>query len=147
MSKRKIVKPSKGSRTPSVATRSHGKKQAIIRSSKDNLLRSVAAAAIESAPELQDDAQQEASNLEKQEALNVEKQDAPTVEKGEVPIVAGRVQDGPNQMRGPHPVSALGFLVAYQAALSDLTQANMRFAFDFSQKLATISSPFFNLRT
>jgi hypothetical protein len=32
--------------------------------------------------------------------------------------------------------------VAYQAKLLEMTQANMRFAFDFSQKLATIRSPF-----
>ena len=30
---------------------------------------------------------------------------------------------------------------AYQAKLIELTQANMQFAFDFSQRLATIRSP------
>jgi hypothetical protein len=33
-------------------------------------------------------------------------------------------------------------MVAYQAKLLEMTQANMRFALDFSQKLATIRSPF-----
>jgi hypothetical protein len=38
--------------------------------------------------------------------------------------------------------SATGNMVAYQAKLLEMTQANMRFALDFSQKLATIRSPF-----
>jgi hypothetical protein len=33
-------------------------------------------------------------------------------------------------------------MVAYQAKLLEMTQANMQFAFDFSQRLATIRSPF-----
>ena len=52
------------------------------------------------------------------------------------------VQDAPRQMRGFDPVSVTGTLVAYQLKLFELTQANLQFAFDFSQKLATIRSPF-----
>jgi hypothetical protein len=36
----------------------------------------------------------------------------------------------------------MGNMVAYQAKLLEMTQANMRFAFEFSQKPATIRSPF-----
>ncbi len=125
MSKRKPAKPSKRAR-PAIATRAHGKKQAIVKTARDNLLRSVAAGPIESPPELHDDPEQEAHNIEKQEA----------------PIAAKPVQDGPSQVRGFDFASATGNMVAYQAKLLEMTQANMRFAFDFSQRLATIRSPF-----
>lgn len=125
MSKRKAAKSSKRARSP---TRAHGKKQAIVKSARDNLvLRSVAAKPIE-APldQLHDDP----------------KQVAPKVEQQEAPIAANPVQDSPGQMRGFDFASAAGSMVAYQAKLLEMTQANMRFAFDFSQKLATIGSPF-----
>lgn len=125
MSKRKAAKSSKRARSP---TRAHGKKQAIVKSARDNLvLRSVAAKPIE-APldQLHDDP----------------KQVAPKVEQQEAPTAANPVQDSPGQMRGFDFASAAGSMVAYQAKLLEMTQANMRFAFDFSQKLATIGSPF-----
>lgn len=126
MSKRKPAKASKRARNPAIATRAHGKKQAVVKSAKDNLLRSVTAGPIESPLERHDDPKQEAPNVEKQEA----------------PIAANPVQDGPGQMRRLDFASATGNMVAYQVKLLELTQANMRFAFDFSQKLATIRSPF-----
>ncbi|WFU18728.1 Phasin protein [Bradyrhizobium sp. CB3481] len=130
MSKRKPGKASKRARSPAIAARAHGKRQAVVRSAKDNLLRPVAAGPIE----FHDDA--------KKEAPNVEKQEAPEVEKPEAPITANPVQAAPCQERGFDPVSATGTIVAYQVKLVQLTQANLRFAFDFSQKLATIRSPF-----
>jgi hypothetical protein len=87
-------------------------------------LRSVAAGPIESPLELHDDPKKESPNVEKQEA----------------PIAENRVQDG--QMRGFDFVSATGNMVAYQAKLLEMTQANMRCAFEFSQRLVTIRSPF-----
>jgi hypothetical protein len=45
-------------------------------------------------------------------------------------------------MRGFDFASATGNMLDYQAKLLEMTQANMRFALDFSQKLATIRSPF-----
>ncbi|MBT1517476.1 Phasin protein [Bradyrhizobium sp. SRL28] len=118
MSKRKPAKASKRARSPAIATRTHGKKQAVVKSAKDNLLCSVAAGPIESPLERHDDPKQEAPNA------------------------ANPVQDGPGQMRRLDFASATGNMVAYQVKLLELTQANMRFAFDFSQKLATIRSPF-----
>ena len=132
MSKRKPAKASKRARSTAIARRAHEKKQAIVRSAKDNLLRSVAAGPIESPPELHDDP--------KQEAPDVEKQAAPNVEKQEAPIAAHPVQPGPGQMF--EFASATGNMVAYQLKLLEMTQANMRFAFEFSQKLLTIRSPF-----
>ncbi|WP_065754181.1 hypothetical protein [Bradyrhizobium paxllaeri] len=124
MSKRKPAKASKRARNPAVATRAHGKKQAVVKSAKGNPLRSVAAGSIESPLELHADP--------KQEAPNVEKQVTPVAE----------VQDRPGQMRWFDFASATGSVVAYQAKLLEMTQANMRFAFEFSQRLLTIRSPF-----
>ena len=60
MSKRKPAKSSKRARSPAIATRAHGKKQTVVKSARDNLLRSVAAGPIESALELHDDSKEEA---------------------------------------------------------------------------------------
>ena len=126
MSKRKPVKSSKRARSPAIATRAHEKKQIVVKSARNNLLRSVAAGPIESSLELHDNP--------KEEALKVEKQEAP--------ITANPVQVDRSQMRGFDFVSATGNMMAYQAKLLEMTQANMRFALEFSQKLATIRSPF-----
>ena len=126
MSKPKPAKPSKRARSPAIATRAHGKKQAVVKSARDNLLRSVAAGPIESSLELHDDS----------------KEEAPIVEKQEAPIAANPVQIGRSQMRGFDFASATGNMVAYQAKLLEMTQANMRFAFEFAQRLAAIRSPF-----
>ena len=125
MSKRKPVKASKRAPSPAIATRAHGKKQAIVKSARDNLLRSVVAGPIESPLGRHDDPRQESPNVEKEEA----------------PIAANLVQDSPSP-RGFDFASATGNLMAYQVRLLEMTQANMRFAFEFSQKLATIRSPF-----
>ena len=125
MSKRKPAKSSKRPQ-PAIATRAHGKKQAVVKSARDNLLRSVATGPIESPLELHDDPKEQAPNVEKQEA----------------PIAANPVQVGPSQMRGFDFASATGNMVAYQVKLLEMTQANMRFALEFSQKLATIRSLF-----
>jgi hypothetical protein len=122
MSKRKPAKSSKRARSPAIATRAHVKKQAVVKSAGDNLLRSVAAGPIESPLELHDGP----------------KEQAPDVEKQEAPIVRIRCQVGHTKMRGFDFASATGNMLEYQAKLLEMTQANMRFALDFSQKLATI---------
>ena len=122
MSKRKPAKSSKRARSPVIATRAHGRKQAVIRSAKDNLLRSVAPAPMP----IQDNPEQEAPNVEKQEAL----------------IAVNPAQSVPRQTRGFDFASATENMVAYQAKLLEMTQANMRFAFECGQKLVTIRSPF-----
>jgi hypothetical protein len=124
MSKRKPAKSSKRARSPAIATRAHGTKQDVVKSAKDNRLRSVAAGPIESPRERHGDSE------------------APNVEKQEAPIAANPVQHGPVQMRGFDFASATENMVAYQAKLLEMAQANMRFALDYSQKLTTIRSPF-----
>ena len=126
MSKRKPAKSSKRARSPAIATQAHGKKQTVVKSVRDNLLRSVAAGPMESSLELHDDPKEEAPKAEKQEAA----------------IAANQVHVGRSQMRGFDFVSATGNMMAYQAKLLEMTQANMRFALEFSQKLATINSQF-----
>jgi hypothetical protein len=134
MSKRKPGKASKPARSPTIAARAHGKQQAVARSAKDNLSRSVAAGPIDSPLEIRDDPKQEATNVQKQETLDIERREAP--------ISASPMQNGLGQMRGLASVSATGTMVAYQMKLIELTQAHLQFAFDFSQKITTIRSPF-----
>jgi hypothetical protein len=149
MSKRKPAKASKRARSPAAATRAHERKHDIVKSAKDNLLRSVSAVPIESPPEWHDDPQEEAPNVEKQVDLNVEKQatpkvenqEAPKVDNQEAPIAANPAEHSSGQMRG-FGASATGKMVGYQMMLLGMTQANMRFAFDFGQKLLTVRSPF-----
>ena len=82
MTKRK-AKASKRARRPKMAVDQRNRR-AIVRSAKDNLLRSVAAAPIESPLEFHNDS----------------KHEAPIVEKQEAPVVGDRValQDRFNQM-------------------------------------------------
>jgi hypothetical protein len=158
MSKRKPAKASKRTRTrsPALSARAHEQKHDIVKSAKDDLLRSASAVPIDSTPEWHDEPQetwnaekQETRNAEKHVALNVEKQaaakfesqEAPKVESQETPIAANPVQHGPGQIRG-FGASATGKLVSYQMMLLGMTQANMRFAFEFGQKLLTVRSPF-----
>ena len=74
--------------------------------------------------------------------MMIRKEEAPKVEKHEAPIAANPVQVGRSQIRGFDFASATGNMVAYQTKLLEMTQANIRFAVDFSQKLATIRTPF-----
>ena len=78
MSKRKPAKASKRAHSPKIAARAHRNKQDIVRSAKDELLRSLAAGPIESPLELHDDSKQKAPIVEKQEASSVENRMAPS---------------------------------------------------------------------
>ena len=129
MSKRKPAKASKRAHGPKIAARAHRNKQDIVRSAKDELLRSVAAGPIKSPLELDDELKQRAPIVEKQEAPNVEKQEAP-------------IADRFGQTKGFDFSLATANMLASQAKLLEMTQANMRFAFEFSQRLARIRSPF-----
>jgi hypothetical protein len=125
MSKPKLATASKRARHPKVAARAHRNKQAIVRSPKDNLLRSVAAVSIEPPLKLRDDP----------------KKEAPIVENG-----VGALQDDlSHKMRDSNQakrsVLATANVPAYQAKLLEIAQANVRFAFEFGLRLATIRSP------
>jgi hypothetical protein len=137
MSKRKPAKASKRVHGPKIAARAHRNKQDIVRSAKDELLSSVAAGPIESPLEFHDEL--------KQKAPIVENQEAPSVEKQKGPIAENRVavlQDRFGQTKGFDFYLATANIMASQVKLLEMAQANMRFAFEFSQRLARIRSPF-----
>ncbi|XIA63317.1 phasin family protein [Bradyrhizobium sp. TZ2] len=124
MSKRKPAIASKRARRPKIAARAQRNKQAVVRSPKDNPLRSVAAGATDSPLKPHDDLKRSA------------------------PDRVTALQDGCSQMmRDNNPKKGFDFslapanMQAYQATLLEMAQANMQFAFEFSQRLATIRSP------
>ena len=126
MRNRKPATASNHARSPKIAARAQRTKQAIVRSPKDNRLRLVAAGSTESPPERHDDS----------------KQEAPNVENG-----VGALQDDlSHKMRDSNQTKGFSLatanMQAYQAMLVEVTQVNMRFAFEFSQRLATTRSPF-----
>jgi hypothetical protein len=125
MSKRKLATPSKRARNPKMASRAQQNKQAVIRSPKDNFLRSVAMGAIVSPSKLHEDS----------------KQEAPIVEPR-----LGVLQDDLSQkMRDSDPKQGFALatanMQAYQVKLLEIAQANVQFAFEFGLRLAAIRSP------
>src|ERR1700732_4327497 len=125
MSKRKPATASKHAHTTKIAAQRAN--QAIIRSPKNSPLRSVGAGSNESLPKRHNDS----------------KQEAPLVEN---PATA--LQDDCKQTmtdndskKGFDFFSATANVRAYQAKLLEMAQANMQFAFEFAQRLATIRSP------
>ena len=134
MSKRKPTTASKHARSPKIAAKAQRATQAIVRSPKVRL-RSVAADSAELSPNPRNDLKPVAPL-----AIPV----APLVIEN--PVTA--IQE---DFKKTMPVNSLskGFdlsaatanVRAYQAKLLEMAQANMTFAFEFSQRLATIRSP------
>jgi hypothetical protein len=127
MSKRKLSTASKHARRPKIAAKAQRATQAIVRSPKASRLRSVAAGSTESPPRRHNEATQQ----------------APLVEN---PATA--LQDDCKQTMTDNDSktgfdfsSATANVRAYQAKLLEMAQANMQFAFEFTQRLATIRSP------
>jgi hypothetical protein len=126
MSKRKPATASKPPRSK-IAAKAQRAKHAIVRSSKDSLLASVAADLTESPAAHHSDSEQEVSSVENR---------------------ATALRDGyKHPMRDNDPNKGLDFssatatVQAYQAKLLEMAQANIQFAFEFAQRLATIRSP------
>ena len=126
----------KRERRPKVAARAQRKKQAVIRSPKDSPLRPVAAGATEAPMEVRDQLQPETpivDNRARAAAL-------------EAILQASLQNDVARKMSDNNPGFVfslpLANMQAYQAKLLEVTQANMQFAFDLIQRLATIRSPF-----
>jgi len=125
MTKRKPATGSKRVRNPKKAAQAQQNKHDVVRSPKDNLPSSVAAASIESPLELHDDPQQDA------------------------PVIETRVDSLPpdlsQRMRDSDPAKGLALATvnvpAYQAKLLEIAQANWQFAFEFGLRLATTRSP------
>jgi ABC-type uncharacterized transport system permease subunit len=139
MSKRKLTTASKHARRPKIAAKAQQATQAIVRSPKVRL-RSVAADSAESSPKPRNDS----------------KPVAPLAIPVASPLVAPIVTENPvtalqedfkktmavNRLSKGFDLSAATANVrAYQAKLLEMAQANMTFAFEFSQRLTTIRSP------
>src|SRR3984885_15689253 len=128
MSKRTPEPPSKHIHSPKIAAKGQRAAQDVVRSPKDSRLRSVGAGSTESLPKRHTDS----------------KQEAPLVEN---PATA--LQDDCKQMMADNDSkkgfdffsSATANVRAYQAKLLEMAQANMQFALEFAQRLATIRSP------
>ena len=127
MSKRKPATASKHARSPKIAAKAQRAAQAIIRSPKDRGLRLAEPGATESPPKRPDDSQQEAPVAEK--LVKASQDDCK------------QTMTDSDTKKGPNFFSATANVRAYQAKLLEMAQANMQFAFEFAQRLATIRSP------
>src|SRR3984893_16266125 len=141
MSKRTPATASKHTHSPKIAAKAQRAAQAIVRSPKDSRLRSVGAGSTESLPKRHNDLKQEAPLVEN--PVTALQQEAPLVEN---PATA--FQDDCKQTmtdndskKGFDFSSATANVQAYQTKLLEMAQANMQFAFEFAQRLATIRSP------
>jgi hypothetical protein len=132
MSKRKRATASKHAHSTRIAAKAQSARQAVVRSPKHRVLRSSGAGATERPPKRHNDPQQDTLFVEKPEVL-VETETA--------------LQDDSDQMRNSNSKKGSSFsstgasVWTYQAKLLELAQANMQFAFEFAQRLATIRSP------
>ena len=128
MSKRKPpATASMHSRSPKIVTKAQRAALDIVRSPKDSLLRSAGAGTTELPTKSPDDSQQEALLVEN-------------------PVAA--LQDdyrqsmtGSDSKKWTNFALATANVPAYQAKLVEMALANMQFAFEFAQRLATIRSP------
>jgi Phasin protein len=125
MRKRKPATASKHARSPKIVTKAQRAAQTIVRSPK--VRRSVAASSAESPPKPHNDSKPAAPlAIENVTALQED--------------VSQTMTDN-SLSKGFDLSSATANVGAYQAKLLEMAQANMTFAFEFSQRLATIKSP------
>ena len=141
MSKRNPATASKHARSPKIAAKAQRATQAIVRSPKDSRLRSVETGSTESLPKRDNGSKQEAPLVEN--PVTTLQQEAPLVEN---PVTA--LQDDCKQTLTDNDStkrfdfsSAAANVWAFQAKLLEMAQANVQFAFEFAQRLATIRSP------
>jgi hypothetical protein len=127
MSKRTPPKASKHIHTPKIAAKAQRAAQDIVRSPKDSRLRSAEAGSTESPAKRHNDS----------------KQEAPLVENPATALQEDckKTMTDNDSKKGFDFSSAAASVRAYQAKLLEMAQANMQFAFEFVQRLATIRSP------
>jgi hypothetical protein len=121
MSKRKPATASKRARNPQRAARAQRNKQAIVRSPKENFLRSIPP--VEAPRKLYDDPKHQARIETRVDALPDD--------------LSQRMSDQSTEGFS----LATANMQAYQAKLLEITKANVQFVFEFSLRLATIRSP------
>jgi hypothetical protein len=128
MSKRKPAAASKHASSPKMTTKAHRANQAVIRSPKDDRLRPVVAGSKELPPDPHKDSKQETPLVENQATASHE--------------------DFKQTLRENEPKSTFDLSSAsanvrdYQAKLLEMTRASVQLALEFTQRLATIRSPF-----
>jgi hypothetical protein len=133
MSKRTPATASKHARSPKIAAKAQRAAQTIVRSPKGR--RSVAAGSAASSPKRHNDSKPVAPFVRPLAPLAIEN-----------PVTALQ-EDASHTMtdnglsRGFDLSSATANVRVYQAKLLEMAQANMTFAFEFSQRLASIRSP------
>jgi Phasin protein len=126
MSKRTPATASKHARSPKIAAKAQRAAQTIVRSPK--ISRSVAASSAESSPKPHNDSKPTAP-------LAIENPVTALLED-----VSHTMTDN-SLSKGFDLSSATANVRAYQAKLLEMAQANMTFAFEFNERLATIRSP------
>jgi phasin protein len=139
MSKRKPTTAPKHARRPKIAAKAQRATQAIVRSPKVRL-RSVAADSAESSPKPRNDSEPVAPLAIPMAPPPV----APLVIENPVTALQEdfkKTMTVNSLSKGFDLSSATASVRAYQAKLLEMAQANMTFAFEFSQRLATIKSP------
>ena len=134
MSKRKPATASKHARSPKIAARAQRAAQAIVRSPKVRL-RSVATGSTKSSPKRPNASKPMAPLVRPAAPLAIENP-VTTLQED----VSQTMTDN-SLSKGFDLSSATANVRAYQAKLLEMAQANMAFAFEFSQRLAAIRSP------
>ena len=127
MSRRKPATVSKHARSPKIAAKAQRAAQSVVRSPKDSRLRSAGAGTTELAPKRPDDSQQEALLVENPVTVSQDGYKQTMTDSG--------------SKNGTNFSLATANVPAYQAKLVEMAQANMQFAFEFVQRLATMRSP------
>ena len=131
MSKRKPAMASKHPHRPRIAAKAQRASQTIVRSPKLRL-RPVAAGPAEPSPDRHNDPKPVAPHMP---AVPVAIEDPVTAQPDDFKQTMSSLSKGFDLS------SAAANVGAYQAKLLELAQANMAFAFEFGQRLATIRSP------
>ena len=134
MSKRKPATASKHARSPKIAAKAQRATQAIVRSPKVRL-RSVAADSAKSSPKRRNNSKPVAPLAIPVAPLVIENPVTALQEDFKKTMTVNSLSKGFDLS------SATANVRAYQAKLLEMAQANMTFAFEFSQRLATIRSP------
>jgi hypothetical protein len=140
MSKRKAVMASKHAHRPRIAAKAQRAAQAIVRSPKNSVPRSVAAGSTEPPPKHHNESQQDALLIESPELL-VEDNPELLVENPETALQDHATPMTDNSNKGINFSLTNADVRAYQVKLLEMAQANMQFAFEFAQRLTTIRSP------
>ena len=133
MSTRKPATASKHAHSPRIAAKAQRAAQAIVRSPKDSVPRSVGADSNELPPKRHEDSQQDVLLVEN--PLLIENREAA------LQHVSKQMTENDSKKGIDFLSSANANVRAYQAKLLEMAQTNMQFALEFTQRLAAIRSP------